>query len=64
MKLNPDKVMKKLEEWNELTQFALILQNEAYKAGLNNLSPENKLRKLDFSEKEIVKILLKSTAGN
>ena len=59
MKLNPDTVMKKLEEWNELTQFALILQEDGYKAGLNKLSPENKLKKLGYSEKEIAEILAK-----
>lgn len=61
MKLNPVTVMKKLEEWNELTQFAIILQNEAYKAGLNNLSPINKLKKLGYSEREIKKILKESS---
>ena len=57
MKLNPVTVMKKLEEWNELTQFAIILQNEGFLSGLNNLSPENKLKKLGYSDLEIKKIL-------
>ena len=59
MKLNPDIVMKKLEEWNEVTQFAMILQNEGFKSGLNNLSTENKLKKLGYSDKEISSLLKK-----
>ena len=59
MKLNPEIVMKKLEEWNEVTQFAMILQNEGFKSGLNNLSTENKLKKLGYSDKEISSLLKK-----
>ena len=53
MKLDGDKVSKKLEEWNQVTQLAIILQREGYKAGLNDLSPENRLNKLGYTREEI-----------
>lgn len=56
MNLDPEVVWKKLNEWNEVTQFALILQKEGFLSGLNDLSPTKKLQSYGFSEKEIEKI--------
>lgn len=51
--MDPVKVEKKLREWSEVTRLALILQKEAFKAGLNDLSMEKKLHLLGYTDQEI-----------
>ena len=51
--MDPVKVEKKLREWSEVTRLALILQKEAFKAGLNDLSIKKRLHLLGYTDHEI-----------
>ena len=51
--LSNDEVWRKLEEWNQVTQLGMLLQKEAYKAGLNNLSIKNRIINLGYTLEEI-----------
>ena len=51
--LNKEEVHYKLLEWSEVTKLAMILQKEAYKVGLNDLSVRKRLNQLGYLDEEI-----------
>lgn len=48
-----EEVHRKLLEWSEVTKLALILQKEAHKSGLNDLSVHKRLNLLGYLDEEI-----------